>query len=215
MEQLVEKRLTELLFEGSRELGLDLEEGQARLLVRYLDLLLTWNRKVNLTSVTEPERAVEMHLLDSLPAKRLLEGVGSVVDLGAGGGLPGIPLAIVLPDLQVTMVDTVGKKVGFLKAAIAGLGLKNAKAVHARAEGNPEREGIPVADCAICRAFMAPQEWVELASPYIKVGGRVLAMLGAETEVPAELPGGFRQREELEYRLPRSKAVRRVVSFSR
>lgn len=215
MELSVEKRLTELLLEGSEALSLRVGEAQAAGLVRYLDLLLTWNKKVNLTAITGPEEAVEGHLLDSLAAAPALAGVESVVDLGAGGGLPGIPLALLLPEVEFTLVDTVGKKVGFLKAAAASLGLKNLRAVHARAEGAPGKEGIPVCGAAIARAFMAPAEWTALARHYVKEGGLILAMLGAETGLPEQMPEGVCFLDSLEYRLPRSGARRRVARFRR
>mgnify|MGYP000874978636 CR=1 FL=1 len=209
MEQAVEKRLSGELLAGASAVGFPVDAAAAERLLRYLELLLAWNRKVNLTSVTDPEEAVEVHLIDSLAPARLLGATGSLLDVGAGGGLPGIPLAIVLPQLQVTLVDTVGKKVGFLKAASAVLGLSNVRAVHARVAGEPAREGLPLVDAAISRALMTPGEWVQLARPYIKDAGRILAMLGAETPIPDDLE----VVEELEYRLPRSKAVRRVAVF--
>jgi 16S rRNA (guanine527-N7)-methyltransferase len=209
VEHSVEKRLTDELLAGASAVGFPVDAATAKRLLDYLDLLLKWNRKVNLTSVTDPGEAVEVHLVDSLAPARLLGSAGSLLDMGAGGGLPGIPLAIVLPQLRVTLVDSVGKKVGFLKAAIAALGLSNANAVQARVAGEPAREGLPIVDVAICRALMAPGDWVRLARPYIKDAGRILAMLGAETPIPTDLE----VVEEIEYRLLRSKAVRRVVAF--
>jgi 16S rRNA (guanine527-N7)-methyltransferase len=215
VEHDVEKQLTDRLLDGASKVGVALEAEEASKLVRFLDLLLSWNRKVNLTSLTDPLAAVEGHLVDSLPAVRMLRGANTVLDLGAGGGLPGIPVAVMLPATRVVVVDTVGKKVGFLKAAAAALGLRNVQAIHARAEGDPEREGIPICEVAISRAFMAPAEWVALAHPYIEREGSILAMLGAETCLPDTLAEGYRAVETVEYRLPESGAVRRIVRFKR
>lgn len=209
MEQAVEKR--ELLV-GAVAVGSPISDEAAVKLLAFVELLLQWNRKVNLTAIRSASEAVEMHLIDSLAAAPVLSGVGRVVDLGSGGGFPGIPLAVALPGCEFTLVDAVGKKVGFLKAAIAHLGLRNARAIHARAEGKPDEEGIPRADAVICRAFLAPTQWLELAQKYVAPGGSILAMLGAETRLPAA-PGGLRQTDLRNYRLPRSGAERRIAAW--
>src|SRR5688572_25375968 len=116
--------------------------------------LLEWNAKVNLTAITEHAEVLEKHFLDSLAVLPEVEGAASLLDLGAGAGFPGLPLKIARPALAMTLVDAVGKKVGFLKATIAALGLKEARGLHARAEGHPEKEGIPRAELLIARAFM-------------------------------------------------------------
>lgn len=209
VEQAVEK---EGLMRGAAAVGCPISEGAAARMLQFLDLLLQWNRKVNLTAIRSREEAVEAHLVDSLAAVPALEGAGSVVDLGSGGGFPGIPMAIARPDCQVTLVDAVGKKVGFLKAALAQLGLRNGRAVHARAEGRPEVEGIPRAEAVICRAFLSPGEWLELARSYAQPDGRILAMLGAETPMPAT-PSGLGQPQVRTYRLPSSGAERRIIGW--
>jgi 16S rRNA (guanine527-N7)-methyltransferase len=209
VEQVVEKR--ELLA-GADAVGSPVTEEVAMKLLAFVELLLQWNRKVNLTAIRSAGEAVEMHLVDSLAAAPVLAGVERVVDLGSGGGFPGIPLAIALPGCEFTLVDAVGKKVGFLKAAIAHLGLRNARAIHAHAEGKPEDEGIPRAVAVICRAFLAPSEWLELAQNYVAPGGRILAMLGAETEMPTA-PGGLRLTGVRSYRLPHSGAERRIAAW--
>lgn len=209
VEQVVEKR--ELLA-GAVAVGSPISDEAATKLLAFVELLLQWNRKVNLTAIRGADEAVEMHLVDSLAAAPVLSGVERVVDLGSGGGFPGIPLAIALPGCEFTLVDAVGKKVGFLKAAIAYLGLRNVRATHVRAEGKPEDEGIPRAEAVICRAFLAPNEWLELAQNYVAPGGRILAMLGAETEMPA-VPGGLKQSGVRSYRLPRSGAERRIATW--
>jgi 16S rRNA (guanine527-N7)-methyltransferase len=210
VEQAVEKR--ELL-EGAAGVGSPISDEAAVKLLAFVELLLQWNRKVNLTAIRGVSEAVEMHLIDSLAAAPVLSGVGRVVDLGSGGGFPGIPLAVALPGCEFTLVDAVGKKVGFLKAAIAHLGLRNARAIHARADGKPGDEGIPRADAVICRAFLAPIEWLELAQKYAAPGGRILAMVGAETRLP-DAPGGLRQTGVRSYRLPRSGAERRIAAWT-
>lgn len=181
--------------------------------------LLKWNAKVNLTAITAPEEVLEKHFLDSLAVLPEVEGAASLLDLGAGAGFPGLPLKLARPELAVTLVDAVGKKVGFLKAAIAALGLKQARGLHARAEGKPEAEGIPRAEVLIARAFMDLPGWLELAPAYLLPEGRVVAMLGKawpEAELRARASErGLRLVSARQYQLPFSGAERQVAVFSK
>lgn len=175
-----------LIEEGAQAMGLRLAPGLPAALWDYAGELLRWNERVNLTAITAPREVVEKHLLDSLAVMAELEGTGALLDLGAGGGLPGIPLALALPQMRATLVDAVAKKVGFLKHAAARLKLApRVKAVHVRALGDPAREHLPLADTVIARAFMEVSEFTRLARPYLAQGGRVVAMLGRP---PGEAP---------------------------
>jgi 16S rRNA (guanine527-N7)-methyltransferase len=106
-----------------------------------------------------------------------------MLDVGTGGGFPGIPVAVARPDVQAILVDRTEKKVLFLKAERARLGLPKVEPLHLRLEGHPEAEGIAPVDLAVSRALMAPAEWFRLARPYVASGGSVVAMLGSE--IPA------------------------------
>src|SRR5437870_6832970 len=101
-------------------MGLKLDAEQLKLLGRHVDLLLKWNKSINLTAITDPAEVVEKHVIDSLALAPLVPK-GSLLDAGSGAGFPGIPLAIALPELEVTLVDSVQKKVAFLKNALAEL----------------------------------------------------------------------------------------------
>ncbi len=168
-----------LLSDGLDRLGLSVApEVQARLLA-YTSELLRWNEKVSLTAITRPEEVVDKHLLDSLSVVPEVKDAGTLLDLGAGAGLPGIPLAAVLPALRVTLVDAVAKKVAFMKTGAVKAGVADrVRAVHRRAEGAPEVEGLPRADCVIARAFMDTGPFLQLARHYLTEGGRVVVMLG-------------------------------------
>lgn len=205
------------LIEGSAACGVMLDPTVAARLLRYLDELLKWNQKVNLTAVRDRTEALELHLIDSLAVLGDLGPGATLLDLGAGGGLPGIPLKLVRPELEVTLVDAVAKKVGFLKAAGATLGLKGFKAIHARAEGAPEKEGLPRADIVISRAFMDLPDWVPLGSKYVAEQGRLVAMLGQAPKDPEALGAthGFSKVTVRGYALPYSKATRHVAVFER
>jgi 16S rRNA (guanine527-N7)-methyltransferase len=159
---------------GIAALGLDLPpDGESRLLA-YLALLDKWNRVYNLTAVRDPERMVSHHLLDSLAAVPYFTGP-AVLDVGSGGGLPGIPLAIARPDLQVTLIDSIAKKTAFLQQARAELGLGNLTVATGRVENFRPETGF---DVITSRAFSDLGEFVKLTRHLLKPGGRWLAMKG-------------------------------------
>ena len=151
------------------------------LLERFADRLLAWNRKVNLTRITAPAEVAEKHLVDSLLLLPFVAGASTLLDVGSGAGLPGIPLACARRDLDVTCCDSVAKKVAFVKAVAAELDVK-VRGVAVRAAGSPEREGLPRADAVVSRALADPAEWVPLGARYLSDGGVLLAMLGREAD---------------------------------
>src|SRR5512133_3783022 len=154
----------EALERGIEALSLNVTVTHRELLARYADRLLAWNRKVNLTAITAPAELAEKHLVDSLVLLPFLEDARTLLDVGSGAGLPGIPLACVRRDLKVTCCDSVAKKVAFVKAVAAELALP-VRGVVARAEGHPDREGLPLADAVVSRAFADPETWVPLGIP--------------------------------------------------
>jgi 16S rRNA (guanine527-N7)-methyltransferase len=204
------------LQQGARALGLALQDDAIEKLERYADRLLAWNRKVNLTAITDPEELAEKHLVDSLALVPDATGAATLLDVGSGAGLPGIPLAIALPSLDVTCCDSVAKKVAFVKAVAAELGLR-VRGVAARAEGEPEREGLPRADLVVARALADPERWLPLAVRYLAPGGRVLVTLGREADEEGLRRAGASAGLELStlrrFALPRSGALRAVASF--
>lgn len=204
------------LQQGARALGLALQDDAIEKLERYADRLLAWNRKVNLTAITDPEELAEKHLVDSLALVPDATGAATLLDVGSGAGLPGIPLAIALPSLDVTCCDSVAKKVAFVKAVAAELGLR-VRGVAVRAEGEPEREGLPRADVVVARALADPERWLPLAVRYLAPGGRVLVTLGREVDEEGLRRAGSSAGLELStlrrFALPRSGALRAVASF--
>lgn len=161
---------------GLAELGIELSAGQQDKLLAFRDLLLKWNKTYNLTALRDPEQAISHHLLDSLA---ILPHVGSgpLLDVGSGGGLPGIPLAIARPELSVSMVDTVQKKATFLQQAAIQLGLRNVAAHHARVEQLPGHyEQIS------SRAFAELKLFTDLTRHLLAPGGRWLAMKGVRPD---------------------------------
>ena len=207
----------ERLLEGAVTLGVTLSEPSADQLLRYAAELLRWNAKVNLTAITDPAEVVEKHLLDSLAIAPEVAGAGSLLDAGTGAGLPGLPLKVLQPELAVTLVDSVAKKIGFVKATAAALGLKGVTAVHQRLAGRPDEEGLPRAGAVVSRAFAELEVFLPLAAPYLAEGGRVVAMLGKLPADPsaAAQRAGLHQRSLRRYALPFSGAERHVAVFER
>ena len=166
-----------VLAAGLADLGLNVPDSAQQKLLAFRDLLLKWNKTYNLTALRDPAQAISHHLLDSLAILPQLD-VGNLLDVGSGGGLPGIPLAIARPELQVCMVDTVQKKTTFLQQAVIELGLKNVTVNHARVE---EMQGQYAQITS--RAFAELGLFVSLTRHLLAPNGRWLAMKGA---YPAE-----------------------------
>jgi len=213
----VDNFAADVLRRGLGQVGLP--ERLAEPLWAYAALLLKWNERVNLTAITQPVEVVDKHLLDSVAVlPEVPSGPQRVLDLGAGAGLPGIPWALVRPDLEVTLVDAVQKKVAFMKAAAATLGLAGrVRAVHQRATG-PD-DGLGLHDVVVSRAFMDVSPWLDLARHYVRPGGVVLAMVGqapgeGAVERAAE-SAGLTLKAQRRFQLPVSGDGRGVLVFER
>ena len=168
----------ERLSAGIAEMGLNISLETQRSLLQYLFLLQKWNKVYNLTAVRDPNEMVVLHLLDSLSVLPYIDD-GSLLDVGSGGGLPGIVLAIVKPELQVTTIDTVQKKAIFMRQVKGELGLNNLTVVHARVESY--QPNVPFKQ-VISRAFSEIGLFMQLTNHLIDQGGRWLAMKGLVPE---------------------------------
>jgi 16S rRNA (guanine527-N7)-methyltransferase len=202
------------LREGAASLGVQVPLESEEALFWLSSELLRWNAKVNLTAIVDPFEVLDKHILDSLSVvPALAPEARRLLDVGTGAGFPGLPLALVRPELEVWLVDSVAKKVGFVKHAIASLGLApRARAVHATLQGSPSSEAIPEMDAAISRALRDVPRWARLAAPYLRPGGQLLAMAGGGLE-PPQLPG-FGPPEVRRFSLP-SGAARTVLGYRR
>jgi 16S rRNA (guanine527-N7)-methyltransferase len=165
------------LAEGLATLGIPLDASARSKLVAFLRLLEKWNKVHNLTAVREPGRMVALHLLDCLAILPHVAGARTLLDVGTGGGLPGIPLAIARPDLAVTLLDSSHKKATFLRQAKAELALANVEIVCERAENwHPEARY----DVVVSRAFAELADFVAQAAHLAAPGGTLLAMKGVD-----------------------------------
>lgn len=191
---------------GLAELGIDLPEATQQQLLAFRDLLLKWNKTYNLTALRDPEQAISHHLLDSLAILPHV-GDGALLDVGSGGGLPGIPLAIARPQLAVSMVDTVQKKATFLQQAVIQLGLKNVAAHHARVETLAGQYAQ-----ISSRAFAELSLFVGLTRHLLAPGGRWLAMKGVRPDAEiAALPADVVVEQIIPLHVPGLGAERHLI----
>jgi 16S rRNA (guanine527-N7)-methyltransferase len=205
--------LSQILFDGIRELKLDLTETQQGQLMDYLALMAKWNKVYNLTSLRDPMQMVTHHLLDSLAAVPAFAGATNVLDVGAGGGLPGIVLAIARPDMAVSLVDTVHKKTAFLTQVKAELGLANVTVYTARVE----QLAVPRKfDVITSRAFADLSDFVNWSGHLLEEGGRFIALKGvAPPDEQQRIPSDWKVSELRALRVPRLEAERHLVFIER
>ncbi len=170
------------LYAAALQLGQPLSASQAERLLAYRDLIAKWNKVYNLTSLRDPAQMLSHHIIDSLaaapPLQKHLANMGlegaRLLDVGSGGGLPGVVLATVIDGLDVTCVDTVGKKAAFVQQAAHELGLKNLRGVHARVE----ELQAPAFDVITSRAFASLLDFVQLTRTHLKTNAVWMALKG-------------------------------------
>jgi len=204
-----------LLNEGVEELGLDLSDAQLGKLLDYVALLAKWNAVYNLTAIREPRQMLIQHILDSLSIVPHLASLGPslALDVGSGGGLPGIVLAIVLPDWTVTLNDIVHKKTAFQAQAKAELGLTNLSVVTGRVETLKPGVEVPGKfDVIVSRAFAELADFVTLARHLVAERGAIWAMKGTcpDGEI-ARLPAGAHAKQIIRLKVPSLDAERHLV----
>ncbi len=207
--------LAEMLEEGLRALGVQLSESQQERLLDYVALLAKWNAVYNLTAIRDPRQMLIQHILDSLSILPHLPARESamVLDVGSGGGLPGIVLAIARPQWSVTLNDIVHKKTAFQSQAKAELGLTNLSVVTGRVESL--RPGVDVPkkfDLIVSRAFAELTDFVTLARHLVADGGAIWAMKGVRPDGEIErLPDGARVAQTIRLDVPMLDAERHLV----
>jgi len=201
--------LADVLKQGINSLKLDLGGDQVEKLLDYLALLNKWNSVYNLTSVRDPMQMVTLHVLDSLAAVPAFAGAANVLDVGAGGGLPGMVLAISRPDMKVSMIDTVHKKTAFLNQVKAELGLANVTVYTKRVE---QLEVKTKFDVITSRAFADLSDFVNWSGHLLQEGGRFIALKGtAPAEERERLPEPWKVQKLEPLEVPGLDAERHLV----
>jgi len=192
---------------GLEQIGLELPMLAQEKLVAYLKLLLKWNTTYNLPAIQEPARMLGLHLLDSLAIVPYI-APDRLLDVGSGGGLPGIPVAVAVPDARVTLLDSNGKKCAFLRQAAIELGLANIEVVHSRVEAyKPEACFRQI----VSRAFSDLAEFTRLSRHLLCEGGEWLAMKGVRPhEEISQLQGG-RVKQDIQLDVPGLSAERHLI----
>ena len=169
------------LVEDSKAIGVLLGDKEVEKICTFIELMKEWNEKINLTSITEDEEIISKHLIDSLTLfnTKKLSGKKTLIDIGTGAGFPAIPLKICNDELEVTLLDSVNKRLKYLNEVIQALGLKNITTFHSRAEdGGKDKDYREKYDIATARAVATLDVLAELCLPFVKVGGYFLCMKG-------------------------------------
>jgi 16S rRNA (guanine527-N7)-methyltransferase len=207
--------LSRLLAQGLVELNIALTLEQQQRILQYVALLNKWNKVYNLTAVREPERMIGLHILDSLAVLPHLRQTQTqthaqrVLDVGTGGGLPGIALAIARTDMHVTMLDSLQKKTTFVRQAIGELLLTNAAVICERVE---QFKAVEKFDVVISRAFAELSDFVNGARHLLAEDGRMFAMKGVNpVDEIARLPVGFQIEKVIELTVPQVEGKRHLV----
>ncbi len=177
------------LLSGAQQLGVTLSDADAARMLKLLDELDDWNQRMNLTAIRERDQQVKKHLLDSLSVANFVRGP-RLLDVGTGAGFPGLPLAIAMPEVQFTLLDSTAKKLKFIDHAAQMTGTSNVQTVHSRAEDFHPQERF---NTVVSRAVGAVGVFVEWAGHLCIGGGRLLAMKGRyPTEELEKLPSGWK-----------------------
>lgn len=200
----------------------EIDDNKIQKFYDYMNLLVEWNKKINLTAITEEKDIILKHFVDSLTVLKYIKENKSIVDVGTGAGFPGIPLAIMNDSLKITLVDSLNKRINFLNEVCNKINLKNIKAIHARAEefgqDNNYRESY---DVAISRAVANLTVLAEYLLPLVKVGGKIICMKGPDIEEELkqaksaiDLLGGKFERCD-NFCLPKSDISRNIIIINK
>ncbi len=211
----------DLLVEGAKIFGVDLDGKAIQAFETYLEELLKWNRKINLTAIRSEKGVVLKHFLDSLSVYPYLPECSVILDIGSGAGFPGIPLKIIHPTIEVTLIDSVRKKVDFQRHIIRVLGLKGTEAIHGRVQDKEILRDLGGRfDIILSRAFSDLQTLLALSLPFLRQAGKVVAMKGGVDDEEMRLHAGtegtpYRLQRTIPLILPFSSSRRTILLFEK
>ena len=184
----MEYNLFEIMLKGNlKGLQIELNREQIEKFYSYMNLLLEWNEKINLTAITNPEEVITKHFVDSLTINKYIVKNSRVIDIGTGAGFPGIPLNILRNDIDLLLLDSLNKRIIFLDDIIEKLKLEKVKTIHARAEElGQDKKFREQYDTVVSRAVAPLNVLLEYMLPYVKVGGKCICMKGPKLEEELE-----------------------------
>lgn len=201
-----------------KEISIEFSNIQIEKFYKYMNLLIEWNEKINLTAITEPKEIIIKHFIDSLTVLKDIKGKNTLVDVGTGAGFPGIPLKIMDEEIKITLLDSLNKRINFLNEVINQLDLKNVETIHSRVEeagkNKKYRESF---DISTARAVANLATLSEYMLPLVKVGGKSICMKGSEvseelknSKKAISILGG--EIESIDnFKLPKSDMMRNIV----
>lgn len=214
---MVFEEFSKELSNKAKQINILLKENQIEQFYNYMNLLLEWNEKINLTAIIDPKEVILKHFIDSLTIQKEIKENDKVVDVGTGAGFPGIPLSIYKQNISMTLLDSLNKRIIFLKEVIDKLKLENISTIHSRVEdfGNNKRQR-EIYDIATSRAVAPLNILLEYMLPLVKVGGQCICMKGSNIEEIENakkalkiLGGKIEKIEEIE--LPQSDMKRNII----
>ncbi len=214
--------MEEMLRQGAMELGVELDETRILQLVKYAELLQEWSKVMNLTAIKDSEGIVTKHFLDSLTAIKTGHVSGRVIDIGTGAGFPGLVLKIAMPGLKLTLLDSLNKRLTFLKAVCEELGIDDVELIHARAEDYARKPGYRAGfDTVVSRAVARMDTLAQWCMPYLSKDGYFLALKGpkadgevAEAKRTVTVLGGA-EPEIVEVKIPYTDLKHRIVCIKK
>lgn len=176
-----------IFIEEAQKINIELDKNQIEKFYKYMDLLIEWNEKINLTAITNRKDIIVKHFIDSLTIQRYLGDAVNIIDVGTGAGFPGIPIKIINPNLKVVLVDSLNKRINFLQEVIKKLNLDNIEVIHARAEDLGQNKKYREAfDIVTSRAVANMSVLSEYLLPLARVNGKCICMKGSDIEEELE-----------------------------
>jgi len=216
------KEFEQIMTENLKQLNIELSDVQIEQFYNYMNILIEWNKVMNLTGITEPKEVIIKHFIDSLTVLNKIDKQSKIIDVGTGAGFPGIPIKIAFPETEVILLDSLNKRINFLNEVIEKLKLKNIETIHGRAEDYGKNEKYrEKQDIAIARAVAPLNILLEYLMPFVKVNGKCICMKGSnleeemrESNNAVKLLGGKILNKE-EFYIPNTDIKRSIIEIEK